>query len=142
MVQTVGSKQTVTLLQEVLASHDLDQDLEAGEHSPVSGRDSREAEVIGAVATPTLPSASPSATPPFAGYGYNLNYLSDSTAELADFRNVETHHRFGEIWCPQSSIIENYQSNTIAPASLHLQTSSLDYHSSARTLESSIPEYY
>jgi len=30
MVQTVGSKQTVTLLKEVLASHNLDQDLEAG----------------------------------------------------------------------------------------------------------------
>jgi hypothetical protein len=100
------------------------------EHSSASGR---EAEVISAVATPTLPSASPSGTPPFAGYGYNLNYLSDSTAELewtADFQNVETHDRSGEIWCPQSSIIENYQGNTIAPASLHFQTSSLDYSSS------------
>jgi len=147
MVQTVGSKQTVTLLKEVLASHNLDQDLEAGENSTASGR---EAGAIDVEATPNLPSASPPATPPLAGYEYN--YLSDSTAEpewnlnvfthgSADFQNVEIHDRSGEIWCPQSSVIENYEStsNTIAPASMHLQTSSLDYRSSESSV---IPEYY
>lgn len=98
-------------------------------------RSGREAEAIGAEVIPNLPSASPSATPPLAGYEYN--YLSNSTAELewfadgsADFQNVEIHDRSGEILCPLSLIIENYQSNTIAAASMHLQTSSLDYRSS------------
>ena len=101
------------------------------EHSTASGR---EAEAIGAEATPNLPSVSASATPPLSGYKYN--YLSDSTADewfadgSGDFQNVEIHDRSGEIWCPQWSIIKNYQSNTIAPASMHLQTSSLDYRSS------------
>jgi len=108
------------------------------ENSTASGR---EAGAIDVEATPNLPSASPPATPPLAGYEYN--YLSDSTAEpewnlnvfthgSADFQNVEIHDRSGEIWCPQSSVIENYEStsNTIAPASMHLQTSSLDYRSS------------
>jgi len=165
MVQTVGSTQTIKLFQEVVASHDLDRNLETRgirlweprahfvlEHS--TGH--REAEHIHVA---DLPLASASVTPPLTGDEYP-NYLSDSTASSnvfgggsADFEGhpgFQICYQSGEIWCSQSWVAQNYHSATatIAPASMHLQSPSLDSCSPGRPssqfanrdLESIIPE--